>query len=245
VHLAALNENEAARSPEDAARLSVDATARLFESSKRAGARAFVFASTFHVYGAPPGAVIDESTPPSPAHPYGAAHLGGELRCHELHSDSCRAVILRISNVYGAPARLGVDRWTLAHNEFCTRAARREAIVFKSAGLQHRDFVWVEDVADAIDLALGPASMSAAPVVWNVGGENSRSVYSLATLVCERARTILGWSPPIERPEPAAGDREVPVRFSISRLRSAGYEPHDRLLEETDRLIGMLARRAN
>jgi UDP-glucose 4-epimerase len=102
VHLAALNENDAARSPEAAASLSVDATARLFESSKRTGARAFVFASTFHAHGAPPGAMIDESTPASPTHPYGAAHLGGELRCRELHSDSCRAVILRISNVYGA-----------------------------------------------------------------------------------------------------------------------------------------------
>ncbi len=105
--------------------------------------------------------------------------------------------------------------------------------------------VWVEDVAEAISLALGPAGESTGPFAWNVGGENSRSIYSLATLVCERAQKILGWSPRIERPEPAEGDREIPVQSSIARLRAAGYEPHDWLLEETDRLIGMLTSRTD
>jgi UDP-glucose 4-epimerase len=243
VHLAALNENDALKDPARASEVSADATSRLFESAKRSGARAFVFASTFHVYGAPPGAIIDEETPTHPTHPYAEAHLRGEARCRELHSSSCRAVVLRLSNAYGMPARLGVDRWTLAHNDFCRRAAEGQSIVLKSSGFQHRDFVWVNDVATSILLTLRDDDNNASPdaALFNVGGDHSISILDLAHIVRDRARVVLNITTPIEHPEPSPGERPIPIQFSIARLCALGFAPTDHLADETDRLLSALA----
>jgi UDP-glucose 4-epimerase len=239
VHLASLDENEAARDPDLAVRVSGEGTRRLLAASRAAGVRSFIYLSTFHVYGPHAPSAIDEQTAPKPAHPYGISRLTGEGYCYEnnrLGSDTS-AVVFRLSNGYGAPAHRSVDRWTLAHNDFCRQAFENSRIVLKTSGVQHRDMVWIGDVAQAVERVLEAGTLE--HDLFQVGNGRSLSMLQLAERVRTVSEAYLKREISVVRPAPT-GEAGKAVRFSIERLRSIGFEPRDAIDEETMRLLQLL-----
>lgn len=238
VHLASLDEREAERSPGEALLVSGEGTRRLLEAAARAHVRRTIFFSTFHVYGpsAPPR--IDEHTATYAAHPYAIAHQAGEGFCLQAAQRGQSTVCVRLSNGYGAPSWADVDRWSLAHNDFCRQAVRHDKIVLRSPGTQQRDFVALGDVAAAVSILLG-ADIDPRLPIYNVGGNCSLSIYELAVRVAERARILRGADCPIERPEPHASST-TPVDFRIDRMQNLGYRPTDQIDPETSRLFRLL-----
>ena len=240
VHLASLDEHEAARDPDLALRVSGEGTRRLLAAARTAGVSRFIYLSTFHVYGPSAPQDIDERTPPKPAHPYGISRLAGEGYCYENNrlSRSLHSVVFRLSNGYGAPAHASVDRWSLAHNDFCRQAVSTGKIVLKTPGLQHRDMVWVGDVAQAIECVLRAPKLE--HDLMQVGGNQSMSMLELAERVRAAAESYLRRPVQIERPVAGSNDASTPVGFSIDRLRSLGFAPRDAIDEETTRLFALL-----
>lgn len=238
-HLAALDEREAVAAPELARRVSEQGTVNLLRAADAHGCQRLVFFSTFHVYGPTGDVVIDETLAARPVHPYAAAHFAGEEACR-LHSGACAAVSLRISNGYGAPVWRDVDRWTLAHNDFCRQALTTGTIRLASTGTQHRDFVWVEDVAQALELVLAAPSFVQQGAAFNVGGGSSLSIIDLAQRVRSVAERVLNKSVSIERPAPAGNEQVQTVRFSTAKLGAFGYAPRERIDLESERILKLL-----
>jgi UDP-glucose 4-epimerase len=243
IHLASLDEIEAARDPDLAVRVSGEGTRRMLAASYEAGVRRFIYLSTIHAYGPDARSPITEDLPLRPVHPYALSRLVGEGYCFQSnreHGDVTQSIVVRLSNGYGAPIDPTVDRFSLAHNDFCKQAVTTGRIVLKSAGLQHRDIVWTEDVAQGMELLLTARSLDFD--IFNLGGGRSLSMLELA----ERVRTVaserLGRPIVIERPPPRDGERGEPVVFSIQRMQSIGYVPRDGLDVETVRLIELLQR---
>ncbi len=220
VHLAALDEVEAAKRPVLAVRVAAEGVANVARAARAIGARVIHF-STVHIE-------------KGPGHPYAAAHLAGEAASLAAGGETA---IARLSNAYGCPKFRQVRRWTLAHNDFCQQAVERGKIVLVSDGMSQRDFVWVEDVSRAIDLLLrAPAQLLGEPFV--VGSGVSRSILAVAETVRVRAQARLGRNVSIERPEP--GPSQPAVAYSIERLKALGYAPRDAFDEETDRILTLL-----
>jgi UDP-glucose 4-epimerase len=240
VHLASLDENEAALDPDLAIRVSGEGTRRMLAACRAAEVKRFVYLSTFHVYGPDTASPLDEDAPLRPVHPYAIARLTGEGYCYENNrrAGSTQAIVLRMSNGYGAPVDAAIDRWTLAHNDFCRQAFSQSRIVLKTSGIQHRDMVAVGDVAQAIDLVLAKERLE--HDVFHVGGGRSLSMLDLANRVRSRAEQRFGTPIQIERPL-GGGEIDEPVRFSISRIEALGYICHDAIDAETDRLFELLA----
>lgn len=238
-HLAALDEREAVTEPQLARRVSEEGSVNLLRAADAHGCRRLVFFSTFHVYGPVGDVVIDETLPARPVHPYATAHFAGEEACR-LHSGACAAVSLRISNGYGAPVWRDVDRWTLAHNDFCRQAVTTGTIRLASTGTQHRDFVWVEDVAHALELVLAASGPEQQGAVFNVGGGSSLSIFDLAQRVRAVAERVLNKSVSIERPALTGDEQLQPVRFSTAKLSALGYAPRDRIDLESERILVLL-----
>jgi UDP-glucose 4-epimerase len=240
VHLASLDENEAARDPDLAVRVSGEGTRRLLAACRAAEVKRFVYLSTFHVYGPDAASPLDENAPLRPVHPYAIARLTGEGYCYENNrrTGSTRAIVLRMSNGYGAPVDAAVDRWTLAHNDFCRQAFSTSRIVLKTSGVQHRDMVAVDDVEQAIDLVLEREGLE--DDVFHVGGGTSLSMLDLADRVRSRAEQRLGRPVVIEHP-PAGEEIGEPVQFSIARIQALGFVCHDAVDAETDRIFELLA----
>lgn len=163
------------------------------DAARRAGVRAFVFASSGAVLaGATPP--LREDMPPAPLSPYGASKLYGEGITAAAGVYGMVGVSLRFANVYGPDSGHKKSVVTL----FMRQALAGKPVVVYGTGEQTRDFLFVEDVCVAIEKALGVTK----PGVYHLGMGVETSVNALAEKVARACRTELM----IERKPPRPGD---------------------------------------
>jgi UDP-glucose 4-epimerase len=230
VHLAALNAAECASDPDLARRVNVTGTENLFDAAGSTGVKRFIYVSTAHVYGAPLAGVLDEDTPPRPAHPYAETHLGAEEIV--LAHDGPEGIVLRLSNAIVAAADAGADCWMLAANDLCRQAAGK-GLSLRGSGLDVRDFVPLLDVCRAVDHFLGLDGDTLGDRVFNVGG-GSMTMLALAERIAGCAEAVLGDRPDIQRKEPAPGEEALLLDYRIDRLLGTGFEPAGDIDDEID-----------
>jgi UDP-glucose 4-epimerase len=156
-HLAAVsNVNDAYDHPVGTVRINVTGTVNVFEASRRNEISRTVLASTVWVYaGAHGDAPLDEEAPfhlPSAGHIYTSSKIASELIAHnynELYDTPF--TILR----YGIPFGPRM-REQLVIPRFVQMALKGETITVHGDGSQFRNYVYVEDLAEAHVLALSP-----------------------------------------------------------------------------------------
>ena len=189
IHLAAPNETLAAATPERAISDTVQLTDQAIAAARKAGVGRFIYFSTVHVYGRLAGH-ITEQTPTAPVHPYAVAHLQSEQRVRDAAGDNLQALVLRLSNGFGAPADTGADRWTLLVNDLCRQAVCEGSLTLNSSGLQWRDFIPLSDVTRALTFLL-KAPQSAPCETINLCRGSSLTVGQMAALILDRARLLI------------------------------------------------------
>jgi UDP-glucose 4-epimerase len=213
-HLAAVADvNDVHAEPEDAERINARGTVTVLEAARRAGVKRIVYASTIWVYSDCGEEAVDEDTLlPAPSHLYTSTKLAGELYCkayQELYGIDY--TILRFGIPYGPRAREAA-----VIPAFVGRALRGEALTLAGDGSQSRRFVYVEDLADGVALALSEVASNR---VYNLASDENVTIKQIAEaiqaqmgdvqithcpgrpgdfggkVVCsERARRELGWS---------------------------------------------------
>lgn len=160
-HLAGMADvNEVAADPVRAVRLNVEGVSRVLDAACRLNCGRVVLASTVWVYGATVGP--GERTEDAPVdlrragHLYVATKLAAEMLMHSYQKMyGLEYTILRYGIPYGPRMR---DALVIAR--FVRAARHREPITIAGTGEQQRNFVYVEDLADAHVLALAPAAAS-------------------------------------------------------------------------------------
>lgn len=242
LHFSAMNENDCIKDPVAALQSNGVATARLLDAAQKCGVKRFLYLSTAHVYAAPLAGYIDEQTLPKPQHPYATSHLAAEhvvLAAH--YTKKIEGLVVRMSNSFGAPVDPNVNRWTLLVNDLCKQAIQSKILVLKSSGIQKRDFIPLEDVANCFAHFLGISDwQSFDGNVFNLGGEWTPSVYEMTQLIAVRCEAVLGFLPSIQRPPPAAHETEQSLHYSIEKLKSTGFKltgSYDFEIDETFRLL--------
>jgi UDP-glucose 4-epimerase len=174
------------------AQLSILEACRKYNRSVRV-----VFAGTRQVYGRPDYLPVDEKHLVRPADINGVNKAAGEYY-HLLYNNvfDVRACSLRLTNVYG-------PRQLIRHNRqgfigwFIRLAIEDATIPIYGDGSQLRDFVYVDDAADAF-LRAG-ASDACNGEVFNIGGDQPLSHRDLTTLLVDVARSgrveYVDWPP--------------------------------------------------
>ncbi|HEY2284863.1 MAG TPA: NAD-dependent epimerase/dehydratase family protein [Streptosporangiaceae bacterium] len=198
-HLAgAADVNEVAADPARAVRLNVEGTARVLDAARRGGVDRVLLASTVWVYGATVGE--GERTEASPVdlarsgHVYVATKLAAEMLVHsyrEMYGQ--HYTILRYGIPYGPRMR---DALVVARFVQAARAGQR--ITIAGTGEQQRNYVYVEDIADAHVRALVPA---AADQTLALEGGEPVSVREIADAVCRMVQPV-----PVEHVPARAAD---------------------------------------
>ncbi|TXS90850.1 NAD-dependent epimerase/dehydratase family protein [Parahaliea maris] len=121
-------------------------TLNVLEAARALGKPKVVFASS----GAPLGVQtppLHEEMAPHPASPYGASKLAGEGYCSAYyHCFGLETVALRFGNVYGP--RSGHKMSVVA--KFIKLALAGESLEIYGDGKQTRDFIFIDDLVDAI-----------------------------------------------------------------------------------------------
>ena len=211
----------------------VTGTLNLLQAMQRHGVGKLVFSSTAAVFGNPVTARIDEDHPKTPINPYGVSKLMVERMLQDAASAyGLRSVALRYFNAAGASPEgdIGESHQPETHLiPNAVRAALGAGPALKVFGDDYptpdgtcvRDYVHVDDLAQAHELALGYMAANEGAHAFNLGNGQGFSVRGVieatsrvvgkpvpfefaprrtgdpAVLVAssERARSVLGWSP--------------------------------------------------
>lgn len=204
-----------------------------------AGINRIVLLSNCSVYGEPVSVPVDESAVRKAINPFGEVSIALE-ECVEsyTHAFGLRSVILRVFNVSGVdepddhliPAALAVARGEKEFLEIFGEGA--EGGTTSHDGSCVRDFVHVDDVADAVVLAVKMIEAERAEEceVFNVGFGAGYSVLE----VVEMARQITGKQILTEGEARKTGEAGVVISSPDKIMRDLGWQPRR---SELDRII--------
>lgn len=156
---------------------------RLLNAAVEYGIRRVVFVSSGGtVYGIPDQTPIPEAHPTNPICSYGIHKLAVEkfLSMHRRLS-GLGSIVLRVANMYGEDQSL--DRPLGAVSHFVHRALSGIPIEVWGDGTVKRDFVYVDDVVDAL---IGARDYHGPEHVFNIGSGRSVTLNALIDLIEQR-----------------------------------------------------------
>jgi UDP-glucose 4-epimerase len=154
-HLAALIDVSASViDPSKTHEVNVTGTLNLLQAAEKENTvNRFVFASSTAVYGDAEVLPIKENTALRPISPYAASKVAGEAYCNAFTKcHGLSTVILRFFNVYGP--RNEKSPYSGVITKFLRQAVNGEVLTIYGDGKQTRDFIHINDIVDAIVLAL-------------------------------------------------------------------------------------------
>jgi nucleoside-diphosphate-sugar epimerase len=199
-------------------------TFNVLRESAAAGVRRVLFTSSREVYGEPIELPVDEGQPLLAINFYGASKVVGEAYCRAFRRASgLDTVILRLSNAYG-PRDYGrvIPLWI-------EQALRGEDLELYG-GKQVLDFVWVDQVVDAI-LAAAASDVVLPPI--NVGSGTGTKLMDLA----RRIRLLSGSRGQV-RIAPSRAVEVVQYVARVDRMRQLlGIDPPSDPLLHLQKLI--------
>lgn len=200
-------------------------TFRMLEGCRRLGISRVVFASSGAAVGEVPPPIHEEVVP-KPRSPYGAGKLAGEAYCRAFAASfDMETVSLRFSNVYGP---FSAHKNNAVPN-FVKESLLGQPIVIFGDGSQTRDFIFVDDLCDAIVRSL---------TTGGTGGEVFQLATGVETSILEVANLIreaTGSTAEI-RFEPKRSGEVYRSRADISKIRRImGFEPRVPLGEGVSR----------
>ena len=142
-----------------------------------------VFASTRQLYGKPAYLPVDENHPVRPVDVNGINKLAGEWY-HLLYNNiyGIRACALRLTNTYGPGMRVKDARQTFLGIWIRNILEGKPVLVFGD-GAQLRDFNYVDDVVDAMLLAVRDDKANGE--VFNLGSSEVISLKDLASMLVQ------------------------------------------------------------
>jgi nucleoside-diphosphate-sugar epimerase len=199
-------------------------TFNVLRESASAGVRRVLFTSSREVYGEPIELPVDEGQPLLAINFYGASKVVGEAYCRAFRRASgLDTVILRLSNAYG-PRDYGrvIPLWI-------EQALRGEDLELYG-GKQVLDFVWIDQVVDAI-LAAAASDVVLPPI--NVGSGTGTKLMDLA----RRIRLLSGSRGQV-RIAPSRAVEVVQYVARVDRMRQLlGIDPPSDPLLHLEKLV--------
>ena len=201
VHLAAYTSvPESFREADLCFEVNVEGTLNVLDAAVRAGVPKVVFASSSAVYADEPDGPKLETMCPGPCSPYAVSKLEGEhllawfRRRRGLHTTA-----LRFFNVYG-PRQDASSDYAAVIPIFIERALAGETLTIYGNGQQTRDFIYAQDVADAVLASLRSPYCG----VLNVGTGRAVRILDLAEQVLSLTGSKGGYVFADRRPGDAA-----------------------------------------
>ncbi len=237
IHLAALNELGCVKFPSEAIRVNVDETRMILENSINQKVERFIYFSTAHIYGSPLRGNITEETLPVPTHPYAITHRAAEdYVVAATKQKKIQGTVFRLSNSFGAPVSVRVNRWTLLANDLCRQAVEKGKLTLHSNGCQFRDFICLSDVEEVVANMLIHSNKSD-HIIYNLGSGISMRVMDMADAIVQSAVTILQRNIALELPSGCAPSEEPELFYSIDRLLLEGYRMENDVTMELEKLL--------
>jgi UDP-glucose 4-epimerase len=185
LHLAAkVSVQESINFPSSYNDVNVGGTVALMEAVHVAGQiKRIVLASSGAVYGEQLIQPIDEKTMPQPRSPYAVSKLSAEYYVTTLGTlNHIETVILRIFNAYG-PGQVIPPSNAPVVPLFLQQAVRNGSLVLHGDGNQSRDFIYIDDVVEAMVQASLVPDLDG--TIINVGSGQETTILSLVDRIAK------------------------------------------------------------
>jgi UDP-glucose 4-epimerase len=157
--------------------VNVGGTVSVLEAMRDAGVTRVVFSSSGAVYGEQSSEPLREDMPPDPRSPYAVSKLAAE---HYVRTTgilwNIETVSLRVFNTYGPGQQLPASHPPVVPS-LINSALKGSSIVVHGSGEQTRDYVYIDDVVDALVAASTAPNVDR--LVINVGSGEETSVNQL------------------------------------------------------------------
>jgi len=211
----------------------VSGSLNLLQAMQRHGVERLVFSSTAAVFGQPLRDRIDEDHPKAPINPYGASKLMVERMLADAYTAyGLRSVALRYFNAAGASPEGDIGEAHTPETHLIPnvlRAALGTGPALKVFGDDYatpdgtcvRDYVHVDDLAQAHLLALAYMDSHAGAHAFNLGNSHGFSVRE----VIATAQQVTGQPIGFEMAPRRAGDPAVLVASSARARDELGWQP--------------------
>ena len=186
--------------PEKNDSINILGTQTVLAAAKAAGVKKLLFASSAAVYGDVPEKElpVKEDRDLRPASPYAGSKMTAEDYCLTYNEMfGLPTTVLRMFNVYG-PRQDPKSQYAAVIPAFISRAIKGQRPVIYGDGLQTRDFVFVEDVARAFEMAA--ENKRSDGQVINIASGKDTTIKQLAQGVAKAANKKL--EPVYKNPRP-------------------------------------------
>ncbi|MCD6287778.1 MAG: UDP-glucose 4-epimerase GalE [Candidatus Hydrogenedentes bacterium] len=213
----------------------------VLKSMLRAGVPRFILSSTASTYGNVNSEPITEDMPTGPLNPYGLSKRIIEQML-EWHDKAARLqyVSLRYFNACGASERYGEDHDPETHiipNVLAAAAGTRDSVsIFGTDystpdGTCVRDYIHIEDLADAHIAAMNYMRRGGCSEIINLGNSIGNSVRE----IIESVKKVTGRQFKVIETERRPGDADVLVASSEKARRLLGWSP---VKSDIDTIVG-------
>lgn len=236
VHLAAISNDPMGETFEEATiDINHRATVALANHAKKAGVKAFVFASSCSIYGFSEKEARTETSPVNPLTTYAKSKVYAERDLAPLADKTFTVTSLRFPTACGMSERLRLD---LVLNDFVAGAVVSKKITVLSDGTPWRPLINVKDMAKAIDWAVGRTRESRGEfLALNVGSDPWN--YRVRDLAFAVAELIPGVGVEINR-NAQPDKRSYRVNFGLFKELAPGYQPEVSLEDTINGLVAGL-----
>lgn len=198
----------------------------LLEAARELGLERMHQISTDEVYGHVPEGASDETWPVAPRSPYAASKTSADLMALAYHiSYGLPVTITRAANNIG-PFQYPEKVVPL----FVTNALDDKPLPLYGDGLQVRDYHYVLDHCEAIDLVLHKGEIGG---IYNVGTGNEMRNIDLTHLILK----LLGKPESLIQPVRDRPGHDRRYALDISKIRALGWEPGHTCEESVEQTV--------
>lgn len=216
-HLAAhINVDKSLADPRAFQDVNIGGTINVLEAVRANEAR-MIFASSCEVYGFSENSpIVSENAEMRPYSPYAASKAGADRICFSYYkSFGVNVSVIRPCNIFGERQKSGLGGAVIPI--FCKLAAAGRPLTVFGDGTQRREYMHVEDLIQAYDLALKNQDISGES--FNVGTGETPSINEIAAFISKQTGAPITHEP--------ARPGEVPsFKLDSSKIKELGFTPN-------------------
>jgi UDP-glucose 4-epimerase len=199
--------------------VNVGGTVAVMEAMRDAGVKRVVLASSGAVYGEQAMQPVRETQPPTPQSPYAVSKIAAEHYVFTIGALwDIETVALRIFNAYGPGQQVPTSHPPVIP-QFVKQALSGGSLVVFGDGSQTRDFVYIDDVVEAMAAAATTSDVDRA--VINVGSGRELSINELTKKVEQATKLEIH---PLYNADQSGGVSRLVADIGLARHK-LGFKP--------------------
>jgi UDP-glucose 4-epimerase len=211
--------------------INVGGTVSVMEAMRDVGVRRVILISSGAIYGDQGQQPLVEDAPPNPGSPYAVSKLAAEHYVHTIGKLwGIETVALRVFNAYGPGQPLAAAHPPVVPH-FLRQVAHGGSMIIHGKGEQTRDFVYLDDVVEAMVAAASAPTIDRS--VINIGSGIETSIQTLGQYVLEAVGIKSEW---IYKEDQDSGPSRMCADIHLAKEK-LGYRPHFSLQEGLGRMI--------